>query len=176
MLSLSKGSTIVHLFTPRLFHCFGRSNSFTRACDFRDAQAHNQPWNHRLKCYSKQAASGSCFLNELQLLTGSVSVLLSFPPSWSWGEGLNNQHSLAVPSTPKFLFPPLSFPLLYFLSQPVVSQGSLLRFLPLRLLVPLILSSEPLFPEAAENTFFSPPFTSLPSPLPSPSLLGGESL
>lgn len=25
---------------------------------------------------------------------------------------------------------------------------------------------EPLFPEAAENTFFSPPFTSLPSPLP----------
>ena len=72
-----------------------------------------------------------------------------------------------LPQSPPYPCPFLSFPRLYFLPPSAVSLGSLLGFLPLSLLVPLILSFYPLFPEAPENTFFSPLLhvTSLPSPI-----------
>lgn len=69
-------------------------------------------------------------------------------------------------------FSVLYFPRLYFLSPSAVSLGSLLGFLPLSLLVSLILSFYPLFPEAPEKyLLFSlfprhfPPFSHLPLPL-----------
>lgn len=112
-------------------------------------------------------------MRECQLLTGSLFAVQLFPPSPSGGEGCGIK-----PSTfsllclnrflNRFFFPCpfLSFPLLYFLPSSTVSLGSLLGFLPLSLLVPLILSFYPLFPEAPENTF-SPLLhvTSLPSPI-----------
>lgn len=61
MLRRCKGSTIVHLFTPRLFHCFGRSNSFTRACDFRDHKHTINPETTDLNVIQSKVPPGSCF-------------------------------------------------------------------------------------------------------------------
>ena len=109
-------------------------------------------------------------LKECQLLTGSLFAVQLFPPSPSGGEGCGLKSSTFSPLCLNLFFfscPFLSFPRLYFLPPSTVSLGSLLGFLPLSLLVPLILSFYPLFPEAPENTFFSPLLhvTSLPSPI-----------
>lgn len=143
------------------------SFSFTYTFKSNNTHVHKIPETTDLNVLFKASLIAGLLLNERQLLMGSAFEQPSFPPSRSWGEGLNNQHSLCNSSV---ISPPFS-PFLGLIPFPSLSflLGLWLRFLPLCLIVPLILSFYPLFPEAPENTSFFPPlFTSLPSLLASP--------